>query len=212
MATKNDNQLDLALPSAIIELGKAVAALHAGIRVSCRPGDQQPATQVESIVDRVLATVKGHAIARRLIGIRGRQDDVEMRTRLRAFSLLAFRALGQPAGQLASEISDLAYASKDPKLPPGESILRARDVLGKMVAADQVVGGMDGDGVCTKARLPSRALEWLAGGRGSLGFLTAAKLVGLALPGIDDAGEQPDAMRGSRPRAGRSRRPRSCAP
>lgn len=195
MATKNDNQLDLALPSAILELGQAFAAVHAGIRVSYRPGVQQPtAEQMDALVDKVLGLVRANPTARRLIGIRERgQDEPERRVRMRAFAMLAFQSLGQPASHLASEISDVAYASMDKKLPPGEAILRARHVIGKMVAAEQVAGGMDGDGVCTKARLPSRALEWLSGGRGSLGFLTANKLVGIMLPGIDDAGETPDA-------------------
>ena len=45
MATKNDSQLDLALPSAILGLGQAFAAIHAGLRVSYRPNAQQPSAE-----------------------------------------------------------------------------------------------------------------------------------------------------------------------
>ena len=182
MATKKDD-LDLELPAAILELGKIYSAIHAGIRVSYRPNAQQPTVeQVEAIVERVLAMVKINATARKYIGILERgQGESEKRVRLRAFCLLAFRSLGQPASHLVSEISDVAYAAMDPKLPPGEAILRARNVIGKMVASENTLLGVDDcDGIYTKIHLPYRTLEFLSGGsKNSVGFLTTAKLMGM---------------------------------
>ena len=69
MAAKNDG-LDLELPAEILGLGQAFAAIHAGIRVSYRPGVQQPtAEQMDALVDKVLGLVRANPTARRLIGI-----------------------------------------------------------------------------------------------------------------------------------------------
>ena len=179
---KASEQLDLALPAEIMDLGKILSAIYAGIRVSYRPGSQQPTTdQVEAIVERVLAMVKSNSLARKYTGIKERgqgQDDAERRVRIKVFALLAFRSLGQPASRLVSELSDLANASMDPKLPPGEAILRARNVIGKMTAGEGTLLGVEDDGVYTKVHLPFRSLEFLSGGsKNSVGFLTVSKLV-----------------------------------
>jgi len=66
MATKNDSQLDLALPAEILNLGQAFAAIHAGIRASYRAGAQQPTVeQMDALVDKVLRLVRANQTARR---------------------------------------------------------------------------------------------------------------------------------------------------
>jgi len=171
-------QLNLALPGAIIEYGQAIAAAHAGIRP--RAGAADGAEKMGAVEARLFDMVRANQTARRLIGIRDRgQDESERRVRLRVFALLAFRALGQPCSQPVSEISDLAAACMDTKLPPGEAVLRARTVIGAMSVEDLVVARGE-DGLINRARLPDRAMEWISA-RG-LGFLTVAKLVGAVLP------------------------------
>ena len=185
--------LSLALPGAILEFGQAIAAAHAGIRN--RPGSPDASAKMGEIESRLFNMVKANPNARKLIGIRDRQDESERRVRLRSFALLAFRVLGQQASNSVSEISDLAAATMDAKLSPGEAILRARNIIGKMAAEDVLIaiGGEEG-GPCNKIFLPARSQEWLTGGKTSFGFLTAAKLAGAIVPkGFDGAEDQPPA-------------------
>lgn len=195
MPAKNDS-LNLTLPAAILELGQAIAASHAGTRINPRIGAPVDPQRLVDAEDRLLAMVKADVKARRIAGIKmAGQDESERRVRLRAVALLAHRSLGQPLTQPVSEISDVAHACMDRKLAPGESILRARDAIGRMIAEDTLIGGGDADGACEKARLSTRTLEWLSGGKSSLGFLTMRRLVGMLLPeGMEDADPPPPAQ------------------
>jgi ATP-dependent protease Clp ATPase subunit len=190
MAAKKDEKLDLRLPGAILDLGQAIQSAHGGMRA--RPGSAPVGEQMAAAEDRLLAMVRSSATARRLTGIRlANQEDSERRVRLRAFCLLAYRALCQPSGHSPSEIADVAAAAMDPALPPGEACLRARHVIGLMSVEDVLVGwGNDANGPCTMAVLAPRALEWVCG-RSSLAYLTMPKMLADLRPEPTAAAERP---------------------
>ncbi len=187
MASKNDN-LDLSLPGAILELGQAIHAAHGGMRP--RPGAAPNAEQMVATEDRVLAMVIASVAARKLMGIRlANQDDAERRLRLRTFAYLANRMLGEQTHNHA-EITEVAVAAMDPQLPPAQALLVARHGIGRMVAA----GVLDAHPDCRTpwnpdVILPARALQWAAGGRASLGILSPQRLAAARLR--CGAGEEP---------------------
>ena len=67
-----------------------------------------------------------------------------------------------------------------------------RHVVGTMVVEETLIGEVDHDGACASVRLPTRAAQWLAGGRRSMGWLTARRLAECAVPrGCDPAEGRP---------------------
>jgi ATP-dependent Clp protease ATP-binding subunit ClpX len=114
-----------------------------------------------------------------MIGIKlpAHNDDDEARLRLRVFALLAYRTIASPMPQPVCEIAEVAAAVMNRQLPPGESLLCARDTIGRMAAEDVLVATGEGELPFTKIALPPRAIEYASGGRRSLGFLTLQKLV-----------------------------------
>lgn len=183
--------LDLTLPGAIVEYGNSLAESRGLVR--SRPGTNEATGRLGDAEDLLLAQARANPTVRSLTGIRGRgQGEAEQRLRLRAFAMMAFRALCQVSSQSVCEVAELASACLDPTLPPGEAVLLARDVIGRMAVEETLVAVFSGeDGPCTKVVLPARSQEWLAGGKASLGFLTGAKVVGAMLPGGFDQACEP---------------------
>lgn len=180
------DQLDLALPAEMLGLGELLAARGSLRRPSPRQsGAQQPdAEQVGALVDAVLAKVVKDTAARKLLGLPREASRDAGRIRLKAVALLAWQSLRLSMDHM--ELGEIAAAAADPKLSPAEALLRARHEVGMMVAEDVLIGMTDGsDGPFCKARLPGRTLEWLSGGKASMGHLTVSKLVGLPLPQED---------------------------
>ena len=160
MPAKVDSKPDLALPAAMLEFGQAIASAHPGARINPRTGATADPQRLADAEDRLLAMVKADAAARKAMGIRAaRQEESESRVRLRVFALMAYRSLAQPAIEPVSQISDIALACMDRRLPPGEAVLRARGILGAMVVADEIIGSGEAEGAIEKARLPMHALE-----------------------------------------------------
>ena len=155
---KND-QLDLALPAAILALGGMLpsprdwGARHGG----GAPGPGQASAQE----DRVLAMLGSNAAAR-----------------LRAFAYLARRMLRERTQN--ADMAEAALAAMDPVAEPGEALLVARDAVGRMVA--------DGAQCPWNPLLflPARSLQWMCGGHSSLGPLLPQRLAAARLKGAGD--------------------------
>ena len=189
MAPKTED-LDLDLPAQMLELGEMLSSVGSFRRVSPRqPGAKQPdVPQVEAFVNMVLTKATKDATARRLLGLRQNRDAD--RIRIKAVAILAWHALRLSSD--SADLGELAASTADPKLPPFEALLRARNELGAAIAVDVIIGRTDGsDGPIRKAHLPGRTLEWLSGGKASMGHLTTSKLMGRLMPkGYDEPEEQ----------------------
>ena len=189
MATKKDD-LDLELPAAILDLGQAIPAMHGGVRPRTHPAHQE---QMAAVEERVLAMAKGDANARKLIGIRERgQGNEDRRMRLRAFAYLAHKMLKEPMHSNA-DMAEVAVAVMDPRLAPGEALIVARHAIGRMVAECVLDAYPDGQFPWNpRVLLPARALQWVAGGRSSLGILSPQRLAAVRLKGRDEQGTEMD--------------------
>jgi hypothetical protein len=190
MASKPDKP-DLSLRGAIVDFGEGLALAYAAFK--SRPTTQGAMERLGQEEDRLLSVVRTEPGARRMAGIRPpvRYDDAEARIRLRVFALLAYRAIASPMPQPICEISEVASVVMDRQQPPGEALLRARDVIGRMAAEDVIVASGEGDQSFTKVALPPRAIEYACGGKRSMGFLTLQKLVaGVPLDDLVDRAPQ----------------------
>lgn len=184
--TKTD-QLDFTLPVEFLRLGEMLTAAGTFRRSPTRDAGrrQTNADEVESVVDALLGKYCNVAAARRLLGLhRGTARDAT-RVRLKAVSLLGWQHLRASVG--AIDIGDISAACADPRLLPNEGLLRSRHEIGTMITEDTLIGSVDTDGVFDKVRLSPRGLEILAGGKASMGMLTANKLAGILVPkGLDE--------------------------
>ena len=187
------DQLDLVLPAEFLRLGELLAATGSLQRPLTRTGDRQQvsAEEMQAIVDALLDKSSKVPAIRRLLGLRQGMDRDAARIRLKSVAVLGWLHLRSSVG--AVSIGDLAAACADPKLPPNEGLLRARHEIGTMAVEDALIGAEDGAGVLDKVRLPAAGLEFLAGGRTSMGMLTAKKLASVLLPKGMEEYERPAA-------------------
>jgi ATP-dependent Clp protease ATP-binding subunit ClpX len=179
--------LDLALPGAILEYGQAIVEAQGGIRHRTPPAGG-PAERI-AVEESLLAMVKGDMLARKHIGIKlARQDEGERRLRLRAFAFLANKMLREPLHSNA-DLPEGAVAALDPSLPPGEALIAARHGIGRLVA-DGVLDTYPDSRFPWNPHvlLPARALQWVAGGRLSLGIMSPRMLAAARLKGNGEAG------------------------
>jgi hypothetical protein len=204
------NTLDFALPAEFLHLGELLSATGSFRRPLARDaGSRQASTEeIETMADALLDRSCKATAVRRLLGLRQGMDRDAARIRLKSIAILGWQHLRASVGAVG--IGDLASASADPKLPPNEGLLRARHEIGMMAVEDTLIGAEDGAGILDKVRLPAAGLEFLAGGRTSMGLLTAAKLSGVLLPKGMEEYERP-AAEAPMPRAGRDHRRRSAA-
>jgi ATP-dependent Clp protease ATP-binding subunit ClpX len=183
MMMAKDEKLDLALPIAIAILGLG-ENLCPKTGVGSRPAPRQPGGQPaepvsDEAVDVLLEKISKNPEACKLLGFRRGLTRSSARIRIKVIAILGWRCLRQ--GEPRMEIADLAALVADTRLPPVESLLQSRHEIGKLVVDDIILGSWDNEVALQKCRLPSRTLEFLAGGKTSLGFLTVAKLVGLPI-------------------------------
>ncbi len=186
MPTK-DQPLTLTLQSEILDLGCLLQDTASSTNTPTRPhGHSLAAVDMDAIVIGLLAKAGKVADARKALCLRPGGKDAADRIRLKAVAFLSWQSL-----RLSNDIcdlGDLAAAVVDPKLPPAEAILRARHEIGIMLSEDTLIGTAEwGDRLFSKVRLPSRALEWLAGGPSSRAGLTPNGLTSLLLPKGEDA-------------------------
>ena len=188
--------LNLALPAEMLGLGELLSA-KASFRAPRQPG-ARPTDQGEALGD-ALADSLLEKLAKdpacRLFGIRrGMPKDVA-RIRIKVVGLLGWQSLRMSSDPI--DIGELAVAVLDPKQAPTEALLRGRHEIGLMLSEDMVLGSAEGDGPIRKVRLPSRTLEWLSGGKASMGSVTVAKLVGLGalMERMRDNKREPEARR-----------------
>lgn len=183
---RNDG-IDIALPAAILDLGRSLDPDLGGYR--SRPAPAGSPEQRAAEEDRVLAMARGDAAARRLIGIRDRgQDEAERRFRLRAFAYVANRMLRVQTHNHA-ELVEVASAAMDRRLPPSQALLAARHGTGLMIADGLLDARPDGRFPWNPdVLLPARSLQWASGGRASLGILSPQRLAAARLKG--DAPEE----------------------
>jgi len=186
---KND-QPDYALPVEFLRLGDLLSS-QGSLRRPIRNGVQPSAEELAATVDALLDKAGKVPAARRLLGLRQGTPRDAARIRLKAVAILGWLHMRASVGSVA--IGDLAAACADPRLPPNEGLLRARHEIGTMMAEDALIGDADSTGLFDKARLAPVGLEFLAGGRTSLGLLTANKLMGILLPKGLDEHERPAA-------------------
>lgn len=186
--------LDLATQSLILDLGRILVERSLGRRI---PAATQAAKSLDaegwdSMVGRIVANLKESPSVLRMLGIQ-RTTDAARRLRVSAVACLAWQTLR--LGSHKAGIGELAAAIADPRVPPIEALLRARDEVGRMIHQAILAGGSDCDRPAfTNALLPTRTLVWLSGGRDSLGFLTyrraAAKDGGQEDEQVEDATPQ----------------------
>ena len=177
--------LDLAIPAEILELGQALPSTS-GVR-SRRVGEQSAPEQVSAMEERVLALVMASPVARKAVGIRDRrQDEAERRLRLRGFACVACRMLREPTKGML-DMTEAAVTAMDPKLAPGEALLVARHGIGRMIAEGVLNGCLDGQYAWNpRMFLPAMSLQWMSGGRSSLGIMTQQKMAVARLKGDAD--------------------------
>ena len=184
MASKPDN-LELALPGAILDLGIALTAQHV---TKGRISGASPAVQKDaSLEDRVLALAMADPTARKLIGLREQgQSEAERRLRLRTMAILAYAFLHEtPRGPV--EMAVLAEAVMDASQPPGEALLVARHAIGKMAVEGVVKTVPSGPYNWTVGVIPQgKAVQWLAGGNATLGILTPQRLASRKGEAVDE--------------------------
>jgi ATP-dependent Clp protease ATP-binding subunit ClpX len=186
-----DQPLTLTLPTEVLELGcllhKTASAANAPTRM---PGNPMEPEKMDAIVSGLLAKVRKDAEARKALCLRHGGKDTADRIRLKAVAFLSWQSL-----RLSDDIcdlGDLAAAVVDPKLPPSEALLRSRHEIGLMLVEDTLIGTADwGDRLFSKVHLPSRTLEWMAGGEHSRGGLTPRMLANLLIPREDAPAEEP---------------------
>jgi ATP-dependent Clp protease ATP-binding subunit ClpX len=181
------DQLDLALPVDFLRLGEVLSSAGPLRRPIARDEAGRPASaeQVEAMADALLEKACKSTAARRTLGLRQRTAKEAARVRLKAAAVLGWQHLRASSSHVA--IGDLAAACASQRLPPAEGHLRARHEIGLMVAEDALIGTADDSGAFVRVRLPSPGLEFLAGGKASLGALTTGRLAGILLPkGIDE--------------------------
>jgi ATP-dependent protease Clp ATPase subunit len=185
---KNDN-LNLILPGIVLDLGKVIADAStryssgsSGVSGSSGSSGALNTEQIAAAEERILAKIKLNPAVCQLIGIEDgkKADTQDNNIRLRIFAFLAHKSLRE---QLRSpiDVAEVAMAAMDHRQSPGESILRARHVVGQMAASELLIAsGNEGEGqiILNKVRLAAAALEWLTGGKNSMGVLTVPKLLG----------------------------------
>jgi hypothetical protein len=193
MPVKDDN-LDIALPAQLLELGdllsQRVPPRQTAFRQEAVAGQQE---QICSMADALLGKVVKDPTACRFLGLRKGMSKPSILIRLKAMAVLSWKTLRMSADPV--DIGDLSATVADPKQVPNEALLRARHEIGLMLAADVLMGNAEGDGPIRRVRLPSRTLEWLCGGKASMGSVTVAKLVGLGSPmeSMRDTQQKPEA-------------------
>ena len=180
MAAKDDI-LDLALPAQLLELGDMLSQRGSPrqtvVRQEAVAGSQE---QICSMADALLEKVVKDPTACRFLGLRKGMCKASILIRIKSMAVLSWKTLRMSSDPV--DIGDLSATVSDPKQVPNESLLRTRHEIGLMLAADVVMGNAEGDGPIRRVRLPSRTLEWLSGGKASMGSVTVAKLVGLGTP------------------------------
>jgi hypothetical protein len=176
-----DDILDLALPAELLELGDLLSQRgsprQTAVRQEAVAGLQE---QICSMAAALLEKVVKDAPAYRFLGLRKGMGRASVLIRIKALAVLSWKTLRMSSDPV--DIGDLSATVADPKQVPNEGFLRARHEVGLMLAADVVMGNAEGDGPIRRVRLPSRTLEWLSGGKASMGSVTVAKLVGLSTP------------------------------
>ena len=180
------DQLDLALPAEILGLGEALSARSSFRRsISRDHGHGAPANeQVEAMTEALLEKVAKSQLACLRIGLRRGIARERACVRLKAVAVLGWLHLRLSAD--AAEIGELAAAASDTRSPPVDSLLKARHEIGAMAAEDSIIGISDeAAGSIRKARLPLKTLEYLAGGKSSMGYLTVGRLTGVPSPTAD---------------------------
>jgi ATP-dependent Clp protease ATP-binding subunit ClpX len=187
---KND-QPDFTLPVGFLDLGEVLSATGALRRPSSRDGAGKAPSieQVEAMADALLDKACKSPAARRTLGLRQGTTREAARIRIKAAAILGWQHLRASASHVA--IGDLAAACAGQRLPPAEGHLRARHEIGLMIAEDALIGSADESGEFTKVRLAPVGLEFLAGGRSSMGMLTVNKLAGILVPKGMDEYERP---------------------
>lgn len=181
------DRLDLALPAAILALGQMLPSPRdwSARRGAGSPGPGQVAAQE----DHILSMLSADAAALRTLGIRDSAGAAGCRLRLRAFAYLARRMLRERTQ--GADMAEAALAAMDPTAEPGEALLVARDAVGRMVADGALEARPDGQSPWNPlVFLPARALQWMCGGRSSLGLLLPQRLAAAKLAGTD--GEEQD--------------------
>lgn len=176
----NKDQPDYALPIEFLRLGEVLCANGTFRRSPTRDAGrrQTNADEVEAMVDALLEKVTKSPQACLRLGLRRGVSRDRARIRLKVVAVLGWQGLRLSSESI--EIGDLAAVAADPRLPPMESLLRARHEVGVMSAEDVLIGISDEqNGPIRKVHLPFKSLEYLAGGKTSMGFLTAGKLVGV---------------------------------
>ena len=191
MAPKT-GKLELAIPGAILDLG---AALDLGRGVGGRRVGQAntaSTAQDAAFEDAALSLAMGDATACKFLGLRERgQDEAERRLRLRTMAILARRYLCETPSRGHVEMAELAMAAMDPHKPSGEALLAARHGIGQMAADGLLKTVPAGPFTWNIGIVPDgKAVQWLAGGGGSLGILTPRRLA--AATRTADAGEEAD--------------------
>ena len=187
------DQLDLALPADILRLGDILSAQGSFRRLLTRTSGSRQARvdEVEAMVDSILEKVIKSPLACLRLGLRRGVSRDRARVRLKVVAILGWQSL-----RLSSEfieIGDLAAACASPKLPPVEGLLKARHETGAMAVEDTVIGTADEqNGPIRKARLPFKTLEYLSGGKASLGCMTVDKLLGVLAPDATPDEERPN--------------------
>lgn len=189
-------QLELALPIEFLNLGETLSPAGALRRPSQRDavGGLPSAEQIEAMADALLGKAAKCQLACLRLGLRRGMAREQMRVRVKAVAILGWRSLRLSAE--SAEVGELAAASADPRLPPAEALLRARHEVGAMATEDTLIGVSDDSaGPIRKARLPPKTLEWLAGGKGSMGYLTMGRLTGVPTTADGDERRRPEPTR-----------------
>ena len=172
---KNDN-LELAVQGLIMELGVALTAQH-GTRSRRINGPSPTVPQDADLEDRLLALVMTDPIARQQIGLKEKgQDDAERRLRLRTMAVLACRLLREPVRSHV-DMAEMAVAVMDTRQNPGAALLSARHGIGQMAMDGLLRVVPAGPYLWNVGLMPlGKAVQWLAGGKSSLGVLTPQRL------------------------------------
>lgn len=175
----------------VVRLGELLSAQGSLRRPMSRSSDRPLASadEIEAVVDALLEKSSKVPATRKLLGLRNGISRDAARIRLKAVAVLGWQHLRSSVSTL--NIGELAVTCANPRLLPNEGLLRARHELGNMTAEDALIGSVDETGVFDKVRLPVRGLEFLAGGRSSMGLLTANKLANILVPKGLDEFEQP---------------------
>lgn len=171
-------KLELALPVAILALGQMLASPR---EWGARRGAAVSPDQVTAHEDRILSMLVPDAAARRILGLRDAGGRKGARLRLRAFAYVARRMLRE-AARGGVDMAEVAMAAMDPATEPCEALLVARDAVGRMVADGTLESRPDGQCPWNPSlHLPARSLQWMCGGRSSLGLLLPQRLASARL-------------------------------